>query len=1784
MPNQICVLRFPDWRRLRASLAKDAEKAPAGKLILTPTPGARAALEEALRGLLLEAGGQAAELPGIRTTAEALAELLLRADPPTRLATPLERSLLMEDALLHAAGEEGAPKGNPLRLSGPLLRLLDEQAGDREVEVDRPSFRAFVDCAISTFSDPAEADQGAARLLELTRWIERVHEQYEEGLAASGKVDFDRARRQLLETPPKPTWSEVVVVGDQTVGLADAQLFGTLSTGAPLSILLLEGDPVPALPEGWAFEERGESGDGTKPRLFEPANEPFAATDRAGEARAAAAMLRAYGGEWDRCAVAARSPEVYLDDLAANLREAGIPFRTRIQPSLASEPWPAGLDDALRFAEEPGRLTNGFALLRSPFFRGVEAPGELAEIAEYRLAQEEIADTHEPEQLDALAERMRTLARKYSASDQNRERRAGEELRSAAKAIAHFAAWSRDLAPIRDEATPFPKAVGCLIRFVEKHVSDPPNQAMNALRQAADDSLPDIPVGDPARFRDRVRRQLRRHRTDRYPGNEGVRIVVAEDAPFGDYDCLILLGAGDADWPGPRPGNVFLPNSVLAPATRNRIGRAREREIRLLRHFRDLPQEVAGFTRAELEDGFPATPSPIFPKPEGERETLAWSAQKEEAVDVEPLPRSLERTVPGSVDLERSQSPSGLVLYDRNPAQFFLERVLWLRGEEALTDTVSQRARGSRLHGLMAEASRPFFEKHGPVREENLDEALAFFRERYRELEDPNLSDEERAAEELWLFGGEAHPSALEWFLREEGARGPSEPVEAEKKLEGVVEPATGSLPALRVRGSADRVDRTSDGLRIMEFKSGSKAGVDAAFLQARLYARIEGATNVAIPFFRDREWAEHGDIGKLDEKITDIRNGLAEGAFPVKDPAPFDWPLAIRPDLPEKPPEVVKTGRNRWKGKDTGEKERSSFTPPDQDARVAAADTRRHVLLRASAGTGKTTVLTKRYVALVEDGVPPRHILALTFTRKAAAEMKERILKLLAKEVGQRADLAEISVSTLDAFHLGLIREFPLDAGVAPGAEVLDERQMPVFQQEAIQRVLGGATELDRKLLAELPLLGKSPRILNMIAGSYLGNRLTWRRIFEQEATRRSEQTAPTLPELRERFAPVAAEAERFLEGFAAPIPLPVRLALSFRTQSGSRDALDREFLANWFALKNKTWPRHVRPGVKPVETEYRELKEVFRSFEQDWSDALEERVFPPVWRFLQAVEKEYQTLKEEQGVMDFDDLTLAAIRLFRNTGEFAESKFRLEARYHHLLLDEFQDTSDPQWELLRAIAGPWTSGEGLAAEMVHEVTKGKLRSPTLFVVGDHKQSIYRFRNARVEILGNAEKWIRRSLHSGHRPGVVLRWNFRSNAPLRSFVNDVGKAVAESDETDAGWKFRYEAEDQFPEEPALHEDPLAEAVPLSIACAEDHDEAARKIARRIETLVENGTPLDEIAILARRGNLLGRYREAVERRGIPTFLVKGGGFFDTSEVRDLIALCRFLARPYSDLRAVELLRSRFFAIPARMLIAHRTDSNSFSELLRGTGVTKDPVLREASAQTVQWLLWAKQRAPSLTLRRILETTRYQERARQSGGGDPFAGEQQAANVEKVIQHLRQVEAGGFTTFRAAAHHLETAATGGHDATQAPITVTGAVQALTIHAAKGLEFDHVLLVDLNGKSGGSGGSLRVQEGDDGRWSVSLIKESSDWDIRDDGRSSAEERRCLYVALTRAGKSLTLSGAISFTKSGTPYKTKGLAEYLPPALWQEAARTARHHQPEIQWGRHRLAVLPPSGEG
>ena len=1004
-PQWIEIRRFATWRGLRDWVARQASLAsaqPDGERLqlVVPTPGAAWVLDRTLRARLPEGSS----LPWIGVADSAFRDLPGDLDPPFRAAPRLTREILIEEALLAGASEPEAPPGDPAQLAEPLLAFLDEQARDARIRPDRTAFEAFAARTEKNLAEAQETDQGAVRLLRLTRWLRRVHGRYLTALEEAGRADPGSLRERLFlnaaALAPSLAGLRVVGVGEDALRPSDAELLAALLRPGKL-VWALPGDaPPPRLPTGLPVREAridGEARPGEavptrahrqgQPTLFaasrplgtgdaagareQPEENPapiyipatgdglvFRATDRADEIRVAAALLtnfRRSGANHGRMALVAQQPSRYLETIEVALSGCNIPFETHLQPRLSTEPWVAALSDVLEFGARPGRLTLGLRLLRSPFVRTPDlaaAPQRAADILQQQLVDAGIRDTHTPEELPRLVAHLSRLAERSrqrlpGADSPDRATREverwiarAEDQETAAAALETLNAAAGALAPLRDPGVAFSDAVEALLRFLDRFVEPPADEdaavreaVFRTLRQAAAAAPGGARAGAPGGFARRIRRLLNRRASEPRPSpgsgkessGEGVSLIAAADAPFGDYDFLVLLGVADADWPGPRPRNIFFPNNLLEEATRSRQARARNREIRLLRAIPALPRSGVAFTRPELDDGFPVAASPF------EVELVEAMEGREPAADripvrgplspggapgpgeITPLPTTLDRRAPSAAVLERPVSPTALDTYAESPAQFFARYVLRLPEERPLADVPPPTERGELLHDFLHRSYEALPGAGLAAGESALDDLLGFFQTEFRRYaEVRGMEETERRIEERWLFGGEATPGAMEWFLREERDRGPFTPARFEEWIGGEPEAPAPAGPTLRVEGRLDRLDRRPDGTRrVLEYKSGRFYQKP---LQARLYARVLEAadgipTDFAIPYFGHRRWigpADKPGDSEQDAEVAKARDGIARGAFP---PAPagdgnFAFHLVIRRDLPEPPPE----------------------------------------------------------------------------------------------------------------------------------------------------------------------------------------------------------------------------------------------------------------------------------------------------------------------------------------------------------------------------------------------------------------------------------------------------------------------------------------------------------------------------------------------------------------------------------------------------------------------------------------------------------------------------------------------------------------------------------------------------------------------------------------------------------------------------------------------------------------------------------------------------------------
>jgi len=892
-----------------------------------------------------------------------------------------------------------------------------------------------------------------------------------------------------------------------------------------------------------------------------------------------------------------------------------------------------------------------------------------------------------------------------------------------------------------------------------------------------------------------------------------------------------------------------------------------------------------------------------------------------------------------------------------------------------------------------------------------------------------------------------------------------------------------------------------------------------------------------------------------------------------------------------------------------------------DAAARLHAVDPSQNVVLEASAGTGKTRVLVERYVNLLRAGVDPDHILAITFTRKAAAEMRERIIERL-REASRQSEfdrgrwrelkdrLADIAISTIDAFCLSLLRDSPLEADIDPGFELADDTEVPrliaesldqslricrfiakddddvalVFAQLGERRLRTGLDALlGRRLVAPEALrryLAKGPRGLTAaIVCHQTADRLRraladapcgLQALFADGPVHHS-QFAMLADDLRALSSDAGRSSFESREAQAALRALIDRVRAYFLTQDG-RPRGER-FAGTGFTAadcrSDDAWKRHrvSASAIAPV------VAETIRAFRRDLNVVMARGV----WRIFAVTLSQYQRTLETRALLDFSGVLERAVKLLKGMDEFAQSRFRLEAKYRHVLVDEFQDTSRAQWELVAQLVRTWGEGAGASSDAI---------APSIFIVGDRKQSIYGFRDADVSVLDEAAGFIS-GLRGDGDPRHAISVSFRAVPELLEFVNAVCGAVEKlADRRDA---FRYDESDRFPlgqdghvgdalqgvptddgsnpflpfdegrpeGRPLKSDEPDGDS-PIGIIVGDSVTETADRVAEEIVRLLRGATIRDrktgvrrparpaDVAILFRSRDTHREFEKALERRSIATYVFKGLGFFEADEVQDAVALLRYLADPYSEIRTAAFLRSRLVRLsdPAVATLARNLSNavlaaqvpaavGSWSEEDRGvfTG------LRQA---VPVWLSWVDRLTPSDVLRRVLAETAYVQEIQGP------RRQQARENLKKLGAMVRRFQNRGYATLSRVADHLEQLAVG--DESNAVVDAEDAVSLMTVHAAKGLEFPIVFLVNMNRGTGTGRAPIRVAADARGEAAVAIADYQSEADEDSAAKDREETKRLLYVALTRARDRLYLSASVS---AGVIRPTKGsLGEVLP----------------------------------
>ena len=778
----------------------------------------------------------------------------------------------------------------------------------------------------------------------------------------------------------------------------------------------------------------------------------------------------------------------------------------------------------------------------------------------------------------------------------------------------------------------------------------------------------------------------------------------------------------------------------------------------------------------------------------------------------------------------------------------------------------------------------------------------------------------------------------------------------------------------------------------------------------------------------------------------------------------------------------------------------------PDWTAEQLSAIERRDgdLLLDAGAGSGKTSVLVERFVrAVLEDGVDVAAILTITFTDKAAAELRDRIrrrLRALGADEAARATEGAF-ISTIHGFCARVLRAHALAAGIDPAFVVLDRPES--------ERLADAAFDDALEALAE------SAAGVDLIA-SY-GPGLLRDTILATYAQLRSRgQSAPTLPlcpdatdpDAAPALARAAATAARELGAVASP---GVRVL----------EALQRLGRCAELVHDPQPWPGELDRVSLPRGNGAALSTPVCLAYTEAlarWRAVCERRAAKPVRdlldRLLSSFGSHYAERKRECSGLDFEDLELMTRDLLRSADELRE---RYRSRFTQIMVDELQDTNRVQLELIESIA-----------------------DGNLFTVGDAQQSIYGFRHADVELF---EQRGERLAAGGAR--ATLRTNFRSRVEILDVLN-LGFA-----DGDRFTPLRAGRKDDPVEDPRVEllivdkgADWAADGLASPWRLAE-----ARALAMRVKELVDGGAAPRQVVVLTRASTDMRAYERALEDRGIPTYVIGGRGYWSHPQVADLVAYLRALANPREEQALYTVLASPMVGVSLDALVvvaaAARAGDRDPWWVLREPAGRLDDLSRADREKLIRFSDWfaaerpvAAQAAIEAMIDRALELTGYDLAMLAMPGG-----ERRLANVRKLMRLGREYEAAHGRDLRGFLELIRDRETGrGTESRESEAPVEGealnAVRLMTIHRAKGLEFEIVCVADLGRTPRRNAEILRLSG--DGRLGIRLARPGSgrrepalDYRAIGDEQQRAaerEERRLFYVAMTRARERLILSGA------------------------------------------------------
>lgn len=870
------------------------------------------------------------------------------------------------------------------------------------------------------------------------------------------------------------------------------------------------------------------------------------------------------------------------------------------------------------------------------------------------------------------------------------------------------------------------------------------------------------------------------------------------------------------------------------------------------------------------------------------------------------------------------------------------------------------------------------------------------------------------------------------------------------------------------------------------------------------------------------------------------------------------------------------------------------------------------HTTVQASAGSGKTYLLISRVIRLLLSGVQPEHILAITFTRKAANEMQSRLLQRLqyfstcetsrleqelhqlqlpadsdtcqqARRLYERLLRSQHSVNmtTFHAFCQDLLRRFPLEAQVPAGFDLLEQTRFLI--DEAWEALMVEAAAIDNGVLAnalqqlftEYGLYNTKLALNNFIAhrsdwwAYTFGQTVPWQAASErlqQQLSVHSDQNPCDELFAQAQFLQSVSEFNALLIKHATDTNLrysqQISLALDQQLSIAQRyHSLRQGFLTQAGTPLVKGRQANATLEKKLGSTGLEQFLKLHDTISQTLIATDQQLAALATWQLNQAwylagqhLLAHFQRLKQEQRVLDFVDLEWRAYLLLNHSNNALWIQYKLDARIEHLLVDEFQDTNPTQWRLLLPLL------QELAASQNE-------RQRSVFLVGDAKQSIYRFRRAEPRLFSAASSWLKEQLDAST---IALSHSWRSSPAIINFVNqlfsqasyqtrisdftthathkpDLWGAVTllpliQTDETEDG------------QETLIHmRNPLLEPRPSK--SNQNYVLEGQLIAEQIQQLITAKTAIMEgdqcrcldyhdIIILVRSRTHVHAYEQALQQHNIPYVGAERGTLLESLEVRDMLHLLQWLILPFDNLALAGILKSPLFSLSDAHLVELAQYSNgTWFERLAKAAQQPGPDLAVQRAYT---LLKTWQSAAILLPVHDLLDKIYSEGnvlRRYQAAFPATSRNRVSANLKRFLEFALELDSGRYPSLSRFAEWLNELRQLDHEAPDAPVTEAGArVRIMSIHAAKGLEAPVVFLADATAQSSEKHAYSVLVDWPASHEQPAYFFLTGSKQLRDPFATQCiaeqglleqqEEANLLYVAVTRAKQYLFVSGSSS----------------------------------------------------